>query len=236
MTTPQTHTGTGLSVQGLALDRGGRRLVEDVAFHAAAGEALIVRGPNGIGKSTLLRTLAGLLPLRVGQVRLDHGQLGAVNLADRAAFSEQVAYAGHLDAIKPALTVMRNIQTWAGLFGADPARAGAALERFGLMGLAERPAAQCSAGQKRRLGLARLLVTDRPLWLLDEPTVSLDRDSTAVVADMIAQHQATGGIAVIATHIDLGLAVARGLDLAPFKAEPARGADQADAFLQGTWT
>lgn len=219
-----------LEAASIALDRGARRIVSDVSFVANAGDALVIRGPNGIGKSTLLRTLAGLLPLPAGHVRF-----GDTPLSDRAAFSELVAYAGHLDAIKPALSVQQNIQVWAGVFGATAERADNALDLFGLTPLADRPAAQCSAGQKRRLGLARLMVADRPLWLLDEPTVSLDAESTAIVASMVTDHQAQGGIALIASHIDLGLAAARTLDLGPYRTKAEDRAGQTDAFLQGNW-
>lgn len=221
-----------LSGTDIALRRGGRAVLAGLSFRAEPGRALIVRGPNGAGKSTLLRALAGMLPLTGGTVRL-----GDVDLSDRAAFSECVAYAGHLDAVKPALTVAENLAVWAGLFGAAAGRAAAALDRFGLGALGQRPAAQCSAGQRRRLGLARLLVVDRPLWLLDEPTVSLDAASAATVADLIRTHCAGGGIALIATHVDLGLDDAEVLELGPYRAAraPAGGATEDDAFLAGDW-
>ncbi len=161
-------------------------------------------------------------------------RLGDVSLVrDRQGFQERVAYAGHLDAVKPALSIGENLTLWAEIHDNDAARAGAALERFGLDVIATRPAAQCSAGQQRRLGLARLLVADRPLWLLDEPTVSLDTEAAALVADLVREHTATGGMALIATHVELGLGDIPTLEMTP----PTAGAqDHDDPFLAGVWT
>jgi heme exporter protein A len=184
-----------------------------------------LRGPNGVGKSTLLRVLAGLLPADSGRIALD----GVALADDREGWSERLAYAGHLDAIKPQLTVAENLAFWAALFGTGGAAIGRALEAFGLGAIADRPAQVCSAGQKRRLGLARLLVAERRLWLLDEPTVSLDREATARFAALVGSHCAGGGLALIATHVDLGLAEARTLTLEP----PRAAARSGDPFLAG---
>ncbi|HSG54101.1 MAG TPA: heme ABC exporter ATP-binding protein CcmA, partial [Paracoccaceae bacterium] len=151
-----------LSVTDLSIARGGIPVLEGLTFALRAGEALILRGPNGIGKTTLLRTIAGLQPPLRGKVTLD---------------GEQVAYAAHSDGIKSVLSVAENLRFWARVFGTGDIAP--ALRAFDLEGLAERPAGALSAGQKRRLGLARLLVTGRPLWVLDEPTVSLDTDAVA---------------------------------------------------------
>jgi heme exporter protein A len=210
----------GLSVTDLSCTRGGRRVIEGLSFALADGETLLLRGPNGAGKSTLLRVLAGLLPA-TGRIALDGRP------ADPDALSEAVAYAGHLDAVKPQLTVAANLAHWAALFGADPAPALAAL---GLAPLADRPAHLCSAGQKRRLGLARLLLAPRRLWLLDEPTVSLDTEATDRLLAALRAHAAAGGLAVVATHAPLDLAPARTLTLAP-----ERRARAADPFLAGPW-
>jgi len=214
-----------LLVENLGCARAGRAVLRGVGFAVADGGALVLRGPNGAGKSTLLRALAGLLPLAAGAATLDGLSLGA----DPDGFTERLAFAGHLDAIKPQLTAGENLDFWAALYGARPGAAGAALAAFGLAGLADRPAYACSAGQKRRLGLARLLLVPRRLWLLDEPTVSLDAEATERFAGLVGAHCAAGGMAVIATHVDLGLTGAAELRLAP----PGPAERAADPFLAG---
>jgi heme exporter protein A len=213
----------GLTVTDLSCTRGGRLVLHGVSFALAPGETLILRGPNGAGKSTLLRALAGLVPAS-GRIELDGRP------ADRDARAEEVAYAGHLDAIKPQLTVAENLAFWAGLLGGDPAPA---LAAFDLGPLAHRPAHLCSAGQKRRLGLARLLLAPRRLWLLDEPTTALDAEATARLLAALRAHSAADGLTVVATHVPLDLAPARTLTLPPEPAPDARAA--ADPFLAGRW-
>ncbi len=193
MTTPL------LSLSSVACTRGGLTVLDGVSFELPAGEALILRGPNGSGKTTLLRTIAGLQPALRGTI---------------GAEPESIAYAAHADGIKGTLSVTENLAFWAGLFGTS--KIDAALEAFDLESLRYRRAQALSAGQKRRLGLARLLVTGRPVWALDEPTVSLDRVAVALFAKAVRSHLAGGGAAVIATHIDLGLA-ARDLDMTAFR-------------------
>jgi len=216
-----------LSVENLACARAGRRVFAGVGFTVRAGEAALLTGPNGAGKSSLLRVLAGLIPPQTGAARL-----GAVSLAqDREGFQQLVAYAGHLDAVKPHLSVIDNLDLWARLHGGGAVAA--ALETFGLSRIADLPAVYCSAGQKRRLGLARLMVAGRPLWLLDEPTVSLDVASVAVFADVVRAHLAGGGLAIAATHAPLGLEGGPRIEMAPPQAA-APAAD--DPFLGEAWS
>lgn len=188
-------------VSDLAVARGGICVLEGLNLALAPGQAVILRGANGIGKTTLLRTLAGLQPPLCGSI---------------SAPPESIAYAAHADGLKSVLTVAENLTFWASIHGT--AGVETALQRMNLCDLRDRRAANLSAGQKRRLGLARLLVTGRPIWLLDEPTVSLDTASVALFADVLRGHLAAGGAALIATHIDLGLSEAALLDLTPFKA------------------
>lgn len=202
-----------LSVTDLAVARGGLPVLEALSFSVRAGEALILRGPNGIGKTTLLRTIAGLQPPLAGSMNLP---------------AEAIAYAAHADGLKATLTVTENLVFWAAVYGTGAVEP--ALARMNLATLRDRAAMSLSAGQKRRLGLARLLVTGRPVWVLDEPTVSLDAASVALFGEAVRGHLAAGGMAVMATHIDLGLPEARVLDLAPFKARPPEAGGRTGAF------
>ena len=204
-----------LNVNDLCVERGGVPVLMGVSFGLEAGQALILRGPNGSGKTTLLRTLAGLQPPLSGTIE------GA---------EDRVAYAAHADGLKAMLTVVENLKFWAQVFGHNDISV--ALETFDLDALSDRLAGTLSAGQKRRLGLARLLVTGRPLWVLDEPTVSLDTKAVAMFSNAVQAHLETGGAALIATHIDLGLPDAQVLDIAPYRADPSARAGASDeAFL-----
>lgn len=211
-----------LVAENLSIDRGERRIVEGLSFAVAGGEALVLTGPNGAGKTTLLRAAAGFLPLSGGEIRLDGG-------ADDAGIGEQCHLVGHRDGIKGSLTVRENAGFFAQYLGGagssrsltgQPGRRsmqtgdeGVVLDRLGLAALADVPAAWLSAGQRRRLGLSRLLLAKRPLWLLDEPTVSLDAAAVETLAGMIHEHLADGGIVLAATHIPLRLKAARNLRL-----------------------
>lgn len=192
-----------MQVSDLAVARGGVAVLEGVTFRLRPGRALALRGPNGIGKTSLLRTLAGLQPALSGSVTVP---------------AEALAYAAHADGAKAVLSVAENLAFWAAIYGTQGIES--ALTEMNLAALANRRAAHLSAGQKRRLGLARLLVTGRSIWLMDEPTVSLDAASVAQFAAMVARHLASGGAALIASHIDLGLE-SDVLDLTPFKAQSA---------------
>lgn len=202
-----------LSVKDLTVARGGLPVLTDLSFDLGKGEAIILRGPNGIGKTTLLRTLAGLQPALDGV--LEGGE-------------DRIAYAGHADGLKPTLSVVENLEFWADIFGTDGV--GAAIKAFDLEALQSRRAGELSAGQKRRLGLARLLVVGRPVWLLDEPTVSLDTRAVEMFASAVQTHLDQGGAAVIATHIDIGL-TATVLDVTPHKADIALLDSFDEAFL-----
>lgn len=202
-----------LSVQNLACARGGVPVLEGVNFALHPGRALILRGPNGIGKTTLLRTLAGLQPALAGVVSVP---------------AETMAYGAHADGLKATLTVTENLTFWARVYGTGDIAP--ALKAFDLEYLTGRQAQNLSAGQKRRLGLARLLVTGRPFWVLDEPTVSLDVASVGLFASAVRAHLAAGGAALIATHIDLGLHEAEVLDLSPFKARAPEAGGIAGGF------
>lgn len=219
-----------LCVTDFTCERSGQPVFVPLGFTLPPGSALLLRGPNGAGKSTLLRALAGLLPVAGGSATLDGAALGD----DADGWAERIAYAGHLDAIKPQLTAGENLGFWAALFGAPPAAIGSALASLALETLADRPAASLSAGQKRRLGLARLALAPRRLWLLDEPTVSLDAAAVARFAALVRTHCAGGGMAVIATHVDLGVEGARELYLQPVASHPhPTPTGRADPFLAG---
>jgi len=198
-----------LEVTGLAAVRGGRPVFAGLSFSIAAGEALILTGANGSGKSTLLRILAGFGEASGGEIELN-GNDPEINQG------ENCHYVAHADALKTALSARENLKFWAEFYGAgDPL---SALEALGIGHLADLPSGLLSAGQKRRLGLARLMLCPRPLWLLDEPTVSLDKAARTQFTDLMAGHIAAGGMLVAATHLPLGLAQARELDLGPYKA------------------
>jgi heme exporter protein A len=186
--------------------RGARVVFEGLSFTLDRGAALIVTGPNGSGKSSLLRLMAGLARPESGTISWD----GAPIRDDPEAHAKHVGYVGHLDAVKPSLTVRENLAQWGG------ANADAALQRFALV--PNLPARLLSAGQKRRLALSRLLASPTELWLLDEPTVSLDRDSVATLMNEIAAHRAHGGICVVSTNVDLALGDAAPLDMLRFAA------------------
>ena len=195
-----------LSGRDLACLRGGREVFAGLNFSAESGEALVVTGHNGAGKTTLLRLIAGLLEPAQGEIELAGG-------APEASLPEQAHYLGHRDALKPALTVLENLQFWYAFLGGRDAPAASALEPVGLAGLAGLPAGYLSAGQRRRLSVARLLAAPRPVWLLDEPAAALDSAGQQCLLGVMQAHLAGGGIIVAATHGPLGLDGAKELRL-----------------------
>jgi heme exporter protein A len=185
-----------LRAQGLAALRGERLVFAHIGFDVPPGGALLLEGPNGSGKSTLLRVVAGLGRAEAGTLSW-HGEDA---LADRTAHATRVAYLGHLDAVKPGLSAAENLAFWG-----DHAATRTALDRLGLLALADLPARMLSAGQKRRLALARLALSAAPIWLLDEPTLGLDTASVARLGAILADHRARGGVVLAATHLPLPL-------------------------------
>lgn len=194
-----------LQAEGLAAFRGERLVFSGVGFTVAPGGALVLTGPNGSGKSTLLRLLAGLVRAAAGHVLWR----GEETLADLIAHGTRVAYVGHLDAVKPGLTAAENLHFWGGRNAVERA-----LALLGLTPLRDLPARMLSAGQKRRLALARLALSSAPIWLLDEPTLGVDAASVERFGALLATHRAAGRVVVAATHLPLPLPDAANLALA----------------------
>jgi heme exporter protein A len=188
-----------LSGRGVKCIRGGREVFSNLEFSASAGEALAVTGPNGAGKTSLLRQIAGLLMIAGGSIDLDGGD-GELTLP------EQAHYLGHRDALKPALSVLENLLFWRDFLGGGVSDATDSLAAVGLDHTAQLPAVVLSAGQRRRLSIARLLTVRRPIWLLDEPTSALDSAGQAMFAALMQDHLKRGGMIVAATHAPLGIA------------------------------
>ena len=187
-----------LSGRGVTCVRGGRNVFSGLDFAASSGEVLAVTGPNGSGKTSLLRLIAGLLFPAEGRIALEGGEA-------ELTLPEQAHYLGHRDALKPALSVMENLLFWRDFLGGEVFEAGASLKAVGLDHAAHLPAAYLSAGQRRRLSLARLLAVRRPVWLLDEPTAALDAAGQELFAGLMRDHLARGGLIVAATHTPLGI-------------------------------
>ena len=195
-----------LLAENLTCARGGRIVFSGLSFAIGAGEALVVTGRNGAGKSSLLRLIAGLVHMAAGKLALTGGEA-------EASVGEQAHYLGHHDALKSSLSVSENLAFWIEFLGADRRAVMAALEAVDLAPLAGLPAAYLSAGQRRRLSIARLVAVERPLWLLDEPTSALDAQSQERLAGLMRAHRDKGGLIVAAAHGDIGLEAPRELRL-----------------------
>ena len=187
-----------LSGRGVRCVRGGREVFSGLDFDASAGEALAVTGSNGSGKTSLLRLIAGLLTISGGSIGLEGGEA-------ELTLPEQAHYLGHRDALKPALSVLENLSFWRDFLGGDAAELTPCLASVGLGHATHLPAAYLSAGQRRRLSIARLLAVRRPVWLLDEPTNALDAAGQSMFAALMGDHLARGGLIVAATHAPLGI-------------------------------
>jgi heme exporter protein A len=194
-----------LEASGLVCIRGGREVFAGLGFSIGDGEALVVTGRNGAGKSSLLRMIAGL-------VRISGGRLALTGADPDRTVPEQAHYLGHQDALKPSLTVAENLRFWTRYLGSREAP-DAPLVAVGLGALADLPAGYLSAGQRRRLSIARLVAVKRPLWLLDEPTTALDSEAQGTLAYLMGEHLSGGGMIVAAAHGAIGLARARELHL-----------------------
>jgi heme exporter protein A len=207
------------SGEGLACVRGERLVFTHLDFRLSAGQALLLLGPNGSGKSTLLRLLAGLSKPAAGRLTWN----GRPVAEDREAHAARLHFVGHQDAVKAVLTVRENLSFWARLHdpATDDGRIDAALDRLGLSPLRSVPGKLLSAGQKRRLALARLLAAPAALWLLDEPTVAIDRATVRTLEAVCAEHRAAGGMVILSTHAAVDLPDAGELHLDRFAAEPA---------------
>ena len=204
-----------ISVKSLSVSRGGINLLEGLDIELNSGQAGILRGPNGVGKTTLLRALAGLQPIETGKIQYS---------------IDDVCYSGHADGVKPTLTVRENLEFWADIFGHHSISEAA--EQFMISDFLDLKVGTLSAGQKRRVGLSRLGLTGRSVWLLDEPTVSLDQTSVSIFENIIKDHLLKNGCALIATHIDLGLEdSAKIINLSKYQPQSGKLSRSDEAFL-----
>jgi heme exporter protein A len=223
---------SGLAIDNLSLARGDRVLLRGLAFRLSAGQTLSLEGPNGIGKTSLLRAIAGFLPPSAGTIRLEMTDGAAIGSDEERA--RCIGWLGHVDGAKPQLTAIEVLRFFARFYGNGREHdVEQTLARVGLARIRDLPLQYLSAGQKKRLALARLTVSDRPLWLLDEPLAALDAAGKALAAQLIAAHCRSGGLAVAATHEPLGLDAAR-LVLGPSPPAPAAARPSRLFFLRAS--
>jgi heme exporter protein A len=208
-----------LSAVELACRRGGRDVFAGVGFSVASGEVLTISGRNGAGKSSLLRTVAGPLRIAAGRLTLEGGDA-------ELTIAEQAHYLGHQDALKPSLSVAENLRFWAGFLGAPLVDVREPLDAVGLDAVADLPAAYLSAGQRRRLSIARLIAVKRPIWLLDEPMSTLDAAAQDRLTALMRAHLAADGLILAATHGPIGLGDTQELRLDDLRPVPAAGAGE----------
>jgi len=212
-----------LIAENLGGERGGDTVFSGIGFALQDGQALVVTGPNGAGKSTLLRVIAGLLPVAEGSVRIE----GVMKIEDGGEAFPSIAsachYLGHQNAMKPALSVAENLRFWRDFNGDGDVGVEEALETVGLGGIGHLPFGYLSTGQRRRAAIAKLLVSQRPLWLLDEPTAGLDKASEARFGELMTKHCGAGGMIVAATHLPLGLDGAEALRMGASPSPLGRG-------------
>ncbi len=194
-----------LDIINLNLVRSQRKILSNISFSVKNSEAIILRGDNGVGKTSLLMAIAGYLYTQKGAISWQRGQSEKKQNDEEAQLVNNLHFIGHQNAIKPSLSLRDNLLFWCNLYGGDAQKITKALNKVGLKHAIDLSASLLSAGQSKRLSLARLLVTDRPIWLLDEPTSALDSKGDKLVANMIDNHLDRGGIAIIATHLDLAL-------------------------------
>ena len=204
-----------ISAKSLSVSRGGINLLEGLNIELNSGQAGILHGPNAVGKTTLLRALAGLQPIESGKIEYS---------------IDDVCYSGHADGVKPTLTVRENLEFWADIFGHHSISEAA--EQFMISDFLDLKVGTLSAGQKRRVGLSRLGLTGRSIWLLDEPTVSLDQTSVSIFENIIKDHLLKNGCALIATHIDLGLEdSAKIINLSKYQPQSGKLSRSDEAFV-----
>lgn len=192
---------TALQANALACTRGQRLVFRELNFAIESGRALAIEGPNGAGKTSLLRLIAGFLSPAAGTIRL---QIGGAEICDGEERGKFIGWLGHSDGVKPQLSVFENLKFFAELYSAQ-SPIDVALDEVGLARLRDLPGQYLSAGQKKRLALARLKLSARPLWLMDEPLASLDAGGKKLAAELVTAHCASGGIVIAATHEPLGI-------------------------------
>ena len=217
-----------LNAKSLSCVRDGKLLFSDISFKVESGSALLIKGRNGIGKSTLLRMIAGFIPIKIGRMHLNNSDI--TNKVDEIALN--IGYFGHLGAIKDQLTIEENMVFWNYLLSGSTELPE---DSFHLHYLKSKLVSNCSAGQKRKLSLSRLLSIEKKIWLLDEPTTALDSDSSSILLNLLYDHCRNGGIAIIASHRTLSLPHIQELEILEPNKKDNELLTKTDPFLSGAW-